>query len=167
MRFPIDKIRQADDGMSMNAASFFRTRPAGILVLGMLYVLFGLGNLLSPLDRPVLAGGALFTERSAVILHVGVSTLGIYLGYGLLKPLRYTWNIYLLSAWTGIMSLALNLLRDAKLWEFSLFLEIRSERIPRFVSFSRESHVLLIGIYALTGLYIYSQRSYFWGDDAT
>jgi len=153
--------------MSMNVASFFSNRPAGVVVLGVLCGLFGLGNLLSPLERPLLVGGMLLTGNGAAMLHVGVSALELFLGYGLLKPLRSAGNIYLLSVWTGALSLASNMLHDAKLWEFSLVLELRSRAIPGFVSFSRESHALLIAIYALTGLYIYSQRSYFWGDDAT
>lgn len=167
MRFPIDKIRHAYDLMSMNIASFFSKRPAGAIVLGGLCVLFGLGNLASPLERPVLAGGVLYAGKEAVILHVGVSFLGIFLGYGLLKPLRYIWKVYLISAWAGIMSLALNLLHDATLWEFSLFLELPSEAIPGFVSFCKESHALLMAIYALTSLYVYSQRAYFLDDENT
>lgn len=153
--------------MSMNVASFFLKRPAGMIVLGSLCFLFGLGNLVSPVERPVLAGGILYTGKEAAILHIGVSLLMMFLGYGLLRPLRYIWKLYLISAWTGIMSLALNLLHDAKLWEFSLFLGLPSGTIPGIVNFSRDSHALLMAIYTLTSLYVYSRRSYFWGDENT
>ncbi len=168
MLFPIDKIWQADNSaLRMNITSFFLKRPAGTIVLGLLCMLFGLGNLFSPLDRPVLAGGLLYTGRDAALVHVGVSVLVVFLGFGLLRPLRYIWKLYLISAWAGMTSLVLNLLHDAKLWEFSFVLELPSKTIPGFVSFSRESHALLIAIYALTSLYVYSQRSYFWGDETT
>ena len=151
----------------MNVASFFLKRPGGVIVLGVLCVVFGMGNLVSPLERPVLTGGVLYTGSHAAMLHAGVSLLGLFLGYGLLKPLRYIWKVYLISAWAGITSLALNLVNDAKLWEFSLVLELPSRAIPGFVSFSRESHAFLMAIYALTSLYIYSQQAYFWGDENT
>ena len=167
MRFPIDKIGCTDDVMSMSVVSFFSKRPAGVIVLGGLCVLFGLGNLMSPIERPILAGGVLYTGRGAVILHIGSSLLVLWLGYGLLKPLRYILQLYLISAWAGITSLTLNLLHDGKLWEFSLFLGLSSGAVPVFVSFSRESHALLMASYALTSLYVYSQRSYFWGDENT
>ena len=153
--------------MSMNVSSFFVKRPAGVIVLGVLCLVFGLGNLVSPLERPVFTGAVLYSGRDAAILHVGVSLLMVFLGYGLLKPLGYIWNVYLISAWAGSISLVLNLLFDAKLWEFALFLELPSGAIPGFVSVSRESHALLLAIYALTSVYIYSQRSYFWGDENT
>lgn len=138
-----------------------------MIVLGVLCLAFGLGNLASPLERPILAGGVVYTGRDAAILHVAVSLLGIVLGYGLLRPWGGIWKLYLISAWTGIASLMVNLLYDVKLWEFALFLELPSRAVPGFVNFSRESHALLIALYALTSLYVYSQRSYFGDDENT
>ena len=138
-------------------------RPAGILVLGVLCIFTGIGNVLSPLRKPVILGGIIHTGKQAVGLHMSLSFLRIYIGYGLLKPVRHIWYAYIIGACLGIVALGLNVSHSAKIWELYLLLESRSEAIPRLVAFTIETHYLFMAIYALTAMYVYLQKPYFWG----
>jgi hypothetical protein len=88
----------------------------------------------------------------------------IYLGYGLLQPLRHTWYMYLLIAGTGTVSLSVNLLHTPKIWELCLLLHAKVDAIPRLVQFTIDTHYLLMALYTLTALYVYVNKSYFLGE---
>ncbi|MBD3308040.1 hypothetical protein GF339_16465 [candidate division KSB3 bacterium] len=140
-------------------------RPAGITILGLLFLLTGGMGLLAPADRPLVFFGMLHTGRRALAMRL-VPNLGrLYVGLGLLKPFRHIWYLYIIGACIGIGSLSVNLAHETKLWELYLRLESRPEAIPRLVQFTIETHYLFIAIYALTAMYVYLQKNYFWGDD--
>lgn len=117
-----------------------------------------------PLDRPVVLFGTLHTGARAVVLHLVRNFGGLYVGYGILKPLRHSWYVYIVGSCISIIGISFNLVHQAKIWEMYLLLESRVESVPRFVKFTIETHYLLIAIYALTAMYVYLQKYYFWGD---
>jgi hypothetical protein len=139
-------------------------RPVGVTVLGILCIFAGGGGLLSPLHRPILFFGKIYIGTYASIFRIVPNIVAIYLGYGLLKPLPHTWYMYLLIASTGIVSLNLNLLHAPKIWELCLLLQAKVEAIPRLVKFTVDTHYLLMALYTLTALYVYVNKSYFWGE---
>lgn len=139
-------------------------RPVGIIILGILCLVAGGGGLFVPLDQPVVFWGMIHTGGRALVLHLVPNFVGLYLGYGILKPLQHTWYVYIIGACFSIVGLSFNLLHQAKIWEWHLLLESRTESIPRLVRFTIETHYFFIAIYALTAMYVYLQKSYFWGD---
>jgi hypothetical protein len=139
-------------------------RPAGIIILGILCIIAGGGGLLTPLDRPIISFGVIHNGIRAYVLHIIPNLVGLYVGYGLLKPLRHIWYVYLIVASIGIISLTLNVIHEPKIWELFLLLQSKGESIPRLVTFTLETHYLLIAIYALTAMYIYLHKNYFWGE---
>jgi len=141
-------------------------RPVGIIVLGVLCVFTGIGNLFSPFSKPGMFGGRIHTGRRAIILHVALSILGGYVGYGMLKPIRHIWHMYIIGACISIAGLGLNLMHESKIWELYLLLGTGSESIPHLVAFTIETHYLFMAIYALTAMYIYLHKQYFWGDNS-
>ena len=138
-------------------------RPVGIIVLGVLCIFMGIGNLFSPVSKPVVFGGIIHTGKRAIVLHIVLSILGVYVGYGMLKPIRHIWHMYIIGACISIAGLGLNVMHESKIWELYLLLGSRSESIPRLVAFTMETHYLFMAIYALTAMYIYVQKQYFWG----
>ncbi len=139
-------------------------RPVGVIILGILWIFAGGGGLLTPFDRPILSFGVIHNGVRAYVLHIVPNLVGLYLGYGLLKPFRHTWYLYLIVACVGIISLSLNVIHEPKIWELFLLLQSRGESIPRLVKFTLETHYLLIAIYVLTAIYIYLHKNYFWGE---
>jgi len=140
-------------------------RPPGVVILGILCIFAGGGSLLTPLDsRPILFFGVLHSGVKAYVLHIVPNIVKLYMGYGLLKPLRHVWYLYLMVAGVSIISLSLNVLHESKIWELYLLLQSKVESIPRLVTFAIETHYLLIAIYTLTAMYIYLHKNYFWGE---
>lgn len=140
-------------------------RPVGVIILGILLIFVGVSGLLRPpFDRPVLFFGVIHCGISAYVFHIVPNLIGVYLGYGLLKPLRHSWYLYLITAGVSIIGLSLNLFHESKAWELFLLLSVEAESIPRWVRFTVETHYLLIAINVLTTLYIYLHKNYFWGE---
>ncbi len=139
-------------------------RPVGITILGALCLVAGGSGLFMPPDRPLVFFGLIHTGGRALALHLVPNLGGLYLGYGILKPFRHIWYVYLIGAWISIVGLSANLVHKAKLWELHLLLGTRTESIPRVVRVTIETHYLLIAIYALTAMYVYLHKYYFWGD---
>jgi len=139
-------------------------RPVGIVILGILWIFSGVGALFSPWNRPVFFGGMLHIGVAAVILHFISCLIGVYLGYGLLKPGCHIWYSYLGVTGFSSAGLTLNLLHAPKIWELYLLLQVKAENIPRFVALTIDTHYVLIAIYLLTALYVYGHKMYFWGE---
>lgn len=140
-------------------------RPVGMIILGILCIFAGISGFTTAPDKPVVFFGRLHTGTRAFMLHLIPNILGIYIGSGLLKPLRHVWYMYIAGVGISIIGLSLNLINEAKIWEMYFLLELQTKSIPRFVKFTIETHYLFIAIYALTGLYVYLHKSYFWGND--
>ena len=139
-------------------------RPPGIIILGILCIFAGGGNLLTSLDSPILFFGVIHSGVQAYILHIVPNLVKLYMGYGLLKPLRHVWYLYLTVAGVSITSLSFNVMHESKIWELYLLLQSKVETIPRLVMFTLETHYLFIAIYTLTAAYIYLHKNYFWGE---
>lgn len=139
-------------------------RPPGVIILGILCIFARGGNLLTSLDRPILFFGVIHSGVHAYFLHIVPNLVKLYMGYGLLRPLRHVWYLYLMVVSVSITSLSLNVLHEPKIWELCLLLQSKVETIPRLVTFALETHYLFIAIYALTAAYIYLHRNYFWGE---
>ena len=139
-------------------------RPPGIIILAILCIFAGGGSLLTSLGSPVLFFGVIHSGVKAYIVRIIPNLVKVYVGYGLLKPLRHVWYLYLIVAGVSITGLSLNVMHEPKIWELYLLLQSRVETIPRLVMFALETHYLFIAIYALTAVYIYLHRNYFWGE---
>jgi hypothetical protein len=138
-------------------------RPVGIVVLSVLCFFVGGSGLLMNMRRPIVFLGMFHTGISAMVLHLAPSLFGVYIGYGLLKPFRHIWFAYIVGACLSIAGLICNLMHDAKIWEWHLHVGSQTASIPRLVKFTLETHYLLIAIYALTAMYVYLHKPYFWG----
>ena len=138
-------------------------RPVGITILGILCLFTGGSGLFITLDRPVIFFGIIHTGIYACTLRMIPNLAGVYVGYGLLKPLRHVWYIYIAGACISIAGLSCNLVHESKIWELHLLLGSQAETIPRVVKFTIETQYLLIAIYLLTAIYVYLQKNYFWG----
>jgi hypothetical protein len=134
-----------------------------MIILGILWIFGGISGFFTDFERPVLFGGVLHTGIQALIFHLVPIIGGMYIGYGLLKPLRHIWYVYITGACISIIGLSFNVIHEAKIWEMYLLLQSEPEAIPRLVRFTIETHYLFIAIYALTSLYVYLQKNYFWG----
>lgn len=84
--------------------------------------------------------------------------------YGVLKPFRHIWYLYVLIASIGLVSLSLNMLHEPKIWELCLMLHAKVEVIPRLVRLTVDTHYLLMALYVLTALYIYVNKLYSLGE---
>ena len=138
-------------------------RPPGITILGFLCMFAGGGALFSPLDRPLLSFGIIHHGMVALCLRIGADLLGLYLGYGLLKLFRHTWYLYFVVVCMGTISLGLNVLHEPKVWELCLLLQQNANLIPRLVQVTLDTHYVLIAVYTLTALYLYTHKYVFWG----
>ncbi len=135
--------------------------PAGVVVIGISCFFLAIGTLASPLHRPMLLGGVLLTGKPAAAWRVALSLARCGIGYGLLKPLRFMWVLYLCAAGAAVLGLTLNLLHDSRLWELFLLSGASSSAISRLVAFAKEAHVLFILTHLLTAMYIARQQGYF------
>ena len=138
-------------------------RPVGMITLGILCIFAGVSGFSTSLHKPVLFFGMRHTGMQAFLLHLIPGLGGIYIGIGLLIPFRHVWYLYLAGAGISMMGLLVNLMHPAKIWEFYIVLATRTASVPNLVKFTIVTHYLFIAMYALTALYVYAHKQYFWG----
>ena len=137
-------------------------RPVGIIVLSLLCFFVGGSGLFIRVDRPLVFLGMLHTGTYAIVLDLASNLASIYIGYGLLKPFRHIWYMYLAGACVSIAGLSCNLRHETKIWEWHLLTGSQTESIPRLMKFTIETHYLFIAMYAFTAMYVYFHKPYFW-----